>query len=315
MKTNPKRPDLWTAPDALYPRACHSARHTTEMYEGIAPATRSRAARVLEARLLSSTSMPRRMTVDDLIASFMNNARHRTLASSTRRRYRRALRLLSSALGTKPIAAVGIEYVVALYASASKIDQKPAAGPSRARVMEALEFARRLWNFGRSRGFCETNPFYMIRFPRPARCVRLWTVEQLSMLIAAADAANRPEIGAVAALCYWLSLPICDVLALRPEDLHGTSLIVPGKRNRRIAKRIELNRYLLDRFDVMFGASGGHAPDENPRITPDAFRRAFARIRRQAGLPDGLTARSLRLSRPLELRHTGAIAPWFVHCR
>jgi hypothetical protein len=115
-----------------------------------------------------------------------------------RRHYRRALRLLLSALGTKLIAAVDAEGVWALYVSASNTSQKPTVAPGQPRAEEALQVARRLWNFARYRGFCATNPFRAIRCPLPMRHARLWTCEELSRFVTTADAGNRPEIGAAA---------------------------------------------------------------------------------------------------------------------
>lgn len=284
----------------------HRSERQYPPYGGGAGAT-SKAARVLEAHLLSSTAVPA-TTVGDLIAAFVGDTRHRALASSTLRRYKRALRLLLAALGTKPVAAVTVSDAAALYTGTEKNAQGSTGRSSEASRRETIETARILWNFGQSCGMCTTNPFRTIRVkPRLFRHPVLWTVDQLTTFIAAADAAKRPSIGTAAALAYWLFLRPRDVLAVRHDDFDGTSLLVSDGWFGKMRLRIDPNPDLLARVRGLLGTSPGTLSGEAPWGELQAFRRAFARIRQQAGLPIGLTFRALPLSRLLALHEAGAI--------
>ena len=256
--------------------------------------------------------MPTTMSVDDLIASFAVNARPQALANSTQRRYKRALRLLSATLGPKPIAAVTVDDVDTLYTGARKAVQDAAAGHIEASAREAIEIARRVWNFGQSRCLCAINPFRAIRFERRAAAPATWSAEQLAKFIAAADAANRREVGTGAALAYWLFLRAHDVLAVRRDDFDGKSLWVPDRWSGKMRVRLDANPNLLARVRVLLGTSTGTSSGDTPWGAPQAFRRTFARIRRQDGLPANLTFRALRPSGLLAFFEAGVMPAWLA---
>lgn len=251
-------------------------------------------------------------TVQDLTGVFMTSHQWGRLTSATRRRYERRLRQLLTVFGARPAAALTVIDAEDFYRQAIAATAKSGGRLRPAAAKEAVEVARRLWGFAQSYGICRTNPFRAIRFERKIAAPAIWSVDQLAAFITAADAAKRSEIGTAAALAYGLFLGPHDVLAIRREDFDGTSLSVPCRWPGKVRLRVDSNPDLLARVRTLFGTSPGTSSAGALWSGPQGFRRAFARIRRQAGLPDNLTFRTLRPSGLLALYEAGVMPAWLT---
>lgn len=288
----------------------HTSHDRTSPYTGGCRPRTADPTRAIAARLRSSTTVSP-MTVDDLIAIFVAGACYQRITSSTRRRYKRALQLLADALGAKRIVNVTATDAESFHNRIAATAQSSGNGGV-ARAREAVEIAGRVWSFGQSYGYCTTNPFRAIRFERRVSAPATWRSDQLARFIAAADASNRPEVGTAAALAYWLFLRTHDVLAIRRDHFDGTSLWVPDRRFGKMRMRLDSNPDLLIRVQALFGSSAGTSSGDTPWGQPQAFRRAFAHIRRRAGLPANLTLRGLRPSGLLALFEAGVMPAWLA---
>lgn len=200
-------------------------------------------------------------------------------------------------------------------------------GLSRNSALACYQFLRGAFNHFVAIGACDRNPLVMAAKPRPerreAQAVAEWDYPALSHALADAMGGDDRRLAACA-FAAWLALATGvrrgEACALRRRDvmaaarsLHVSGNVVEepgkppyrreltkGKRSRNVAVTEEgmgRIRAFCAAVDEACGRLGADAPlvtADGSLMRPSAVAAGFREIRRQAGLPEGVTFHSLR---------------------
>jgi integrase len=147
-------------------------------------------------------------TVTWLIAEYERSDWYAGLAGSSKKQGDRALRIISSALGTAKVAHIQRRHVRAFHNRC--LDEW-----SRHKANKLIQWLRRVLAYGVEIGLIEHNPArHMALRHNPPRRVR-WTPEEVEAVKATALEAGRPEIALLVQLGYDTSQRLGDILSAK----------------------------------------------------------------------------------------------------
>jgi hypothetical protein len=270
-------------------------------------------------------------TVAALIRDYKSSRWWQKLAPATRRHYAWALEAIETWAGDMPARAITAPAVQAWHDSLCR--RVEGRGRSRrvvetpARAAAALRVLRLLLQVGVRLGYVASNPA-----ARPGLMVRrqreplLWRPEQVTNMVAVADALGWRSVGTAILLNSWIGQRVSDVLALPPWSPEGGALTFrQGKTGRRVALPIGLVPAVVERLRAEAQRPGAvRSPthlllhDRTGRPWQiSTFEHVFAEVREaavrgvpEAGLPPmpdcaGLLFRELRHTAVTRLHEAG----------
>lgn len=279
-------------------------------------------------RALGADGLVHSARLADLLADYAATAEANGASPNTLRQWRLFARYAERGLGASALAS---ELTVAdLNRFLRRLMAPKEAGGqglSRNSALACYQYLRGAFNHFVAVGACDRNPLVMAAKPRPerreAQAVAEWDYPALSRALADAMGGDDLRLAACA-FAAWLALATGvrrgEACALRRRDvmraarsLHVSGNVVEepgkppyrreltkGKRSRNVAVTEDGMARIAawcDRLD----AELGRLPPDAPLVTadgslmrPSAAAAGFRRIRRAAGLPEGVTFHSLR---------------------
>lgn len=237
-------------------------------------------------------------SVADVIRIYGEDARFTKLAEDTKRAYRCVLREIEANGGDLDIADLDRPWFRALYRRLS-VRGKPIARLHMVVWSILMEVAR-------DEGFRKDNPVAKMPLHKGEARDRRWTDEERATFCAAAERLGRPSIALAVRLAYDLGQRERDVLRLTWHNYGGGAF---SFRQTKTGKAVGVpvsaeTRAALDAMD----RTGVHVVISEITGQPyggQAFRDAFATIRRKAGLPADLQFRDLRRTALSEIGEAG----------
>lgn len=182
------------------------------------------------------------------------------------------------------------------------------------RAASCVKVLRKVWNEGFKHDRVRANPFSNMRIPDlPSRTV-LWDPEQVQTMIDTADEMGFSSIGTVTLLCYDLCSRPGDMRQLIWDNYDGVYMDYIQEKNKTHVTVLTSPRLTARLATLRDSANGGEKSLKDAIIisevtgrpyTKDFLTKSFARVRRQAGLPNHLQLRDLRRTGATEMAEAG----------
>lgn len=237
-------------------------------------------------------------SVADIIRIYGGEAKFTKLAEDTKRAYRSVLKEIEAEGGDLDIAALDRPWFKALYRRVC----------IRGQAIGRLHMViwRILLEVAIDEGLRKDNPIAKMDMHKGEARTRRWTVGELDSLYGAAGRLGRPSIALAVRLAYDLGQRQRDVLRLSWHQYRaGSFYLTQSKTGEQVGVPVSPEtRVMLDDMD----RKGVHVIISEMSGQPyrgQAFRDAFATIRRKAGLPDDLQFRDLRRTALSEIGDAG----------
>lgn len=269
----------------------------------------------------------------DLLEEYVATKERNGASPNSARSYRLFARYVDRYLGNALAADLTVTDFNGFLARLLAPKDEGGQGLARNSALAAYEFLRGAYNWLCDIGVVESNPLLSVAKPSPERAeaaaIDEWDFEALSKRLRGAmeaEPADRAGLRSMAcAFAAWLALATGmrrgEVCAVRRRDVarsgpyvHVSGSVIEedgrapyrreltkGKRSRNVAitasQLAEIEAYARRQDEAL----GRHLPAEAPLVTsdgswmrPSTVAAAFARVRRECGLPDGITFHSLR---------------------
>ena len=189
---------------------------------------------------------------------------------------------------------------------ADKLQAQIASDHSPHRSVHTVKVLRKIWFVGKRHGKVTFNPFERMGLKGLNDRIVLWTPEQVETLIETADRVGASSIGTLALLCYDLCQRPSDMRKLTWSDLRD-GVFRFSQEKTAIEVEIPASERLLDRLATLPHREGELVVCEATERAYDRrlYNKWFARVRKQAGLPDHLQLRDLRRTGATEMAEAG----------
>lgn len=290
----------WIPSKSAHALGFRSAALGTDLHEARAAAERLNGQLDAERAKMVQPEKVEQGTVKDLIARYKKSKRYEKLAGETRKGYDDRLSRIEAKAGGLRVNAIQRTDMVRTYEKL-QVKYSPAMAASIIRVW------RLLMSHAYDIGWIETNPGLKLRVEsQPSRAV-VWTPEQVTALVAAAEAAGRPSVALAAKLAHDSGQRPTDVLRLSWSQWEGSGFwITQSKTGQKVFAPVsphlaaELNGMTKEGIYLVLSETTKRPYKRHH------FAHEFARIRSLSGLAAELQFRDLRRTAATELGQSGA---------
>lgn len=246
-------------------------------------------------------------TVASLITSYKASFHWREHSAGTRKSYDYAFRIIRAKFGAANVRIITPMELETFYRTLRRTPAK---------MMQVARVMRVLMEYAIKRNLITVNPATKPGVSYTAPKGELWTHEDVTAFVAAADALGIFDMGTAVALNEWIGQRPSDISSMRLDAYRNGKMY---KRQKKTAAEVELPVDMVPHLQARLAEQVRRNLEANPAsifllpgvhgagMSESVFRSTFNLVRRAAGLSEKLTFRTLRHTAVTRMGEAGVI--------